>query len=276
MCSDLSLYRARYWYSSYREWPVYPFCWEEAIRRNKICFSGMNSPYMLINLILDGNIIYEISDGRCFQLSQGDLLVIPEHSNYQFSTTSVPYYHKIVLELKGTILQNISEELCLMQPVCIKRENAETLHDNIMELGRRFFDGEESDVPDLLGMTWKILTQISAQAGEESEEQKLMALARSHLEHNVSGKFTVALLAKKLGISHSTLTSRFRAHYGVSPQQYRINYRKQQATYLLANTSMVIKEIACRLGYANQLYFSNDFKKYSGMSPKKFREIHFH
>jgi len=57
----------------------------------------------------------------------------------------------------------------------------------------------------------------------------------------------------------------------MSPQAYRIAARMEDAKRLLESGSMPLKEISARLGYASQLYFSSDFKRRFGLSPKAYR-----
>ena len=56
----------------------------------------------------------------------------------------------------------------------------------------------------------------------------------------------------------------------MTPIQFLISQRINYAKNLLQNKSMPIKEIAILCGYQNQLYFSNDFRKHTGLSPREF------
>jgi AraC-like DNA-binding protein len=56
------------------------------------------------------------------------------------------------------------------------------------------------------------------------------------------------------------------------PYTYLLRERLTLARQLLETTPMPVKEIADRLRYADQYYFSNAFKKETGLSPTAFRE----
>ena len=51
-----------------------------------------------------------------------------------------------------------------------------------------------------------------------------------------------------------------------------INRRLEEATYLLGDHMLRIKEIARRVGYEDEFHFSRLFKKKYGVSPKFYRK----
>ena len=48
--------------------------------------------------------------------------------------------------------------------------------------------------------------------------------------------------------------------------------RLNQSAYLLLNTRLTVAEIGYAVGYDNMSYFHRIFKKYFGVSPKKYRD----
>ena len=61
---------------------------------------------------------------------------------------------------------------------------------------------------------------------------------------------------------------------GISPQEYLIQCKLQQAVNFLIETNNPIQEIARQVGYDNPLTFSKTFKNFYGVSPKLYREQH--
>jgi AraC-like DNA-binding protein len=57
----------------------------------------------------------------------------------------------------------------------------------------------------------------------------------------------------------------------MSAIDYIAKIRIDKARALLVETDMDIKEIAYRLGFSNQQYFSTLFKKATNMSPSSYR-----
>ena len=59
---------------------------------------------------------------------------------------------------------------------------------------------------------------------------------------------------------------------GVTPMQYIISLRIQQAQRLLGTSEYNVTEVSSLVGYDNPLYFSRLFKKQTGMSPSEYRK----
>ncbi|WMJ90261.1 response regulator transcription factor [Anaerocolumna sp. MB42-C2] len=62
----------------------------------------------------------------------------------------------------------------------------------------------------------------------------------------------------------------FTKETGVTFSNYLKKVRIEKAKELLRNTNIKIYEVACRVGYPDQKYFSKVFKEYTGVSAKQF------
>lgn len=79
-------------------------------------------------------------------------------------------------------------------------------------------------------------------------------------------------LAKYANVSPSYLSAMFKKAEGISIIDCITNIRIDNACTLLQTTSLTLKEISQKCGYANQYYFSTAFKKKIGMSPSAYRD----
>lgn len=78
-------------------------------------------------------------------------------------------------------------------------------------------------------------------------------------------------IAAATGLSYVQFLRRFKACSGLSPSEYVASLRLQKAKDMLLGTDLQIKEIAYACGFENEYYFSNFFKKHTGLSPSAFR-----
>lgn len=102
----------------------------------------------------------------------------------------------------------------------------------------------------------------------ESFRQDVRKIILAHIGESA---FKADDLAKALGISRNSLTTRVKEAYGSTPTDVITNYRVQAATELLTQTELTISEIAYRVGFNDPKYFSRVYRKMTGISPTEAR-----
>jgi AraC-like DNA-binding protein len=78
-------------------------------------------------------------------------------------------------------------------------------------------------------------------------------------------------VARQIGWSGNHLRRVFRQAYGVSPHQFRMNSRLQQARQLLRHEAISIAQVGLHCGFADAAHFTRVFKADSGLTPRQFR-----
>lgn len=94
----------------------------------------------------------------------------------------------------------------------------------------------------------------------------------NYIDENYTKEIDIKELAKKEHISYAYFRTIFKKKTGISPNQYIIMLRLRNASILLKQTELSIKEIAESVGFSDQMYFSRIFKKRFGMTPRDFRK----
>ena len=94
--------------------------------------------------------------------------------------------------------------------------------------------------------------------------------AVTHIQSNYANA-KIGDVARFIGINRSYLSNLFRQRMGVSPQEYLMQCKLEQARRLLLETDAPVQDIARRVGYDNPLTFSKIFKGSFGVSPKTYR-----
>lgn len=92
-----------------------------------------------------------------------------------------------------------------------------------------------------------------------------------YIDDEVESAITVDQIAKNFDVSTSHLSRIFKQHVGVTLVEY-INIRKvEEAQYYLRFSSKQISDISNQFYFCNQSYFTRIFKKYTGETPRRFR-----
>jgi AraC-like DNA-binding protein len=108
---------------------------------------------------------------------------------------------------------------------------------------------------------------------EQCAPTQLLAI-RSHVEQHFAEPLCLKDLAKWAGWSEPHLCTEFRRVFGIPVFQFVLQLRVSQASYLLRDQNRRVGEIASAVGYSDIYTFSKMFKRHTGVSPKKFRELH--
>ncbi|QJD87365.1 AraC family transcriptional regulator [Cohnella herbarum] len=105
-------------------------------------------------------------------------------------------------------------------------------------------------------------------------EAFIQAAAKQPIYHGQSDqdRLLIGQIAQKLGISESHCNRLFKKVYGISPRQYLSRMIQDEATRLLGDTDLSIDHISNLLGYADIAHFSRQFKRWTGESPRRYRD----
>ncbi len=98
---------------------------------------------------------------------------------------------------------------------------------------------------------------------ESTGAKKIIDYLQSHLDEMTS----LEKMSQELGMSKSNLVRQTKHLTGYTVQSLHEKMKIEQAKKLLLIGTMKYSEIACRLGFQNQNYFSAVFKKCTGLSP---------
>jgi AraC-like DNA-binding protein len=98
------------------------------------------------------------------------------------------------------------------------------------------------------------------------------AMAVMHQRSNEP--WTIAVLARQVGVSRSSFVARFHAAVGAAPIAYLTRLRLGRAAGALAASSRPVVEIARAAGYDNESSFSKAFARHYGKPPGRYRSEH--
>ena len=98
-------------------------------------------------------------------------------------------------------------------------------------------------------------------------EQAIELITSSYI-----GGITIETAAEKMSISASYLSRIFKQETGYTYVDYLTYYRIKRATELLRSPAAKIYEVADLVGYTDARYFSQIFRKLTGVTPKEFRD----
>jgi AraC-like DNA-binding protein len=96
---------------------------------------------------------------------------------------------------------------------------------------------------------------------------------KDFLNTKITEKFHIDELCSHISRSESQTIRLFKQAYGVTPYTYVLNKKLELGKSLLNSTNLSVKEIASKLAFADEYYFSNLFKSKVGITPSAYRKI---
>lgn len=101
-----------------------------------------------------------------------------------------------------------------------------------------------------------------------------VAAVIDYMEDHFSEKLTVAILARKMGLSQSQFTRRFKQETSSTPMDFFLALRIKKAQKLLRSGSKAMTEIAQDCGFGSTAHFSTAFKKHTNLSPTDYQQLY--
>jgi transcriptional regulator GlxA family with amidase domain len=87
-------------------------------------------------------------------------------------------------------------------------------------------------------------------------------------------RLRLGALARKLGVGSRVLSRRFHELYGATPKDCQIRFRVEWASDAIRTSAdRKIATIAADCGYSDIADFNHVFRKFTGVSPKQYREM---
>ncbi len=113
---------------------------------------------------------------------------------------------------------------------------------------------------------------INAVALDKNDDGSDEYRIREAINSYVYEKLNLDELSARLHMSKSNVIRIFKKEYGTTPYEYLISLKISTAKILLKDTQMTVREIAEKLCFSDEHYFSNIFFARVGVRPSDYRE----
>lgn len=238
--------------------------------RKGVAITRKNSETFALELVTAGNLHF-VQDGKDYIVEPGSVFIIRRGSDQLYEPGPAGFVHKRFIRLDGPLLDAIIGELGLEQcDVCSLSHPAAftALHKRAIMLIR---DHPENYLTRLSLLAFEMLLFVKNDISGSLYPASVSAVIE-YMRHNVHRKITIAELSGVAGVSSTQFFRLFKSACNETPLTYFNTLKIRHAAELLTHTLMPIKEIAFSLGYEEHAYFTNQFRKMMGMSPRKYRK----
>lgn len=184
-----------------------------------------------------------------------------------------PPFRRYVRERPDVLRSRLNELVCSFVDSAILGGGDET---HLTELMVRYV-GELPHLNDSgAAERWleKIVRELVGDVGRvhERRSRTIIENAKRYIEANCRSQIGYRDVAREVFISPSYFLSLFKKETGTTYVDYLTSVRIEKAKRLLVETDKTITEIAFDLGFNNANYFSNIFRKATGISATEYRK----
>ena len=118
----------------------------------------------------------------------------------------------------------------------------------------------------------KGITKKLFESNKESQSLSRITIIVERVRTDYASNLSTSDMADTEGMSYSYFSRCFKDLTGENFTEYLTKTRINEAKYRLKNTNTPISKIATEVGFSNPSYFIAMFRKYTGQTPKKYRD----
>lgn len=144
----------------------------------------------------------------------------------------------------------------LIAMCCKMLEQRDKLRDRLAQTSRADHQPDEVIISDVKDQRFR---------------EQLDAWMQNHISDT---DLNIETFAASMGYGRTTFFKKLKKVTGMTPNDYIRNARMNMAAELLKDEHLTAAEVAFKVGFNDQFYFSKTFKQWFGMSPTKYRQTH--
>lgn len=218
-------------------------------------------------------------ENKIYPVAVNDLIIInPNVLHTELSLNASPLRY-IVLGVEGLELKDNSYE----DHSNFRIINFKNMRETILLYLQNMLSEIESQAPGhevicqdlmeilivLLGRQTNFSTTLSP---INKKTNHLCGSTKRYIDNYYKENITLELLAEQNHVSKYHLVHAFTQEFGISPINYLISKRIQEAEHLLSTTDFPLSLIGNTVGFSSSSYFAQIFKKQKGISPSEYRK----
>ncbi len=221
---------------------------------------------------------------KIFDVSPGDLVVIPQAVLHRTTSVNKQGYERYVVYFQERYVQDLIQSVgkenftAFLESGCssFSEENVPVLKQKLEQLAN------EAKKQDALTPTMEknLLEQIvlyalrhgTKKALEQKEGADKIQIAARYISEHYDEEITLADAAAMAFMEETYFSKKFKQLTGFGFKEYLITTRVKAAENLLQTTDMSVGEIAEACGFSSSNYFGSVFKRLLGVSPANYHK----
>lgn len=248
--------------------PINIFAIGESFWCEDCFFERASSEITAIEYVVSGYGVLE-NNGKKYDFGPKDVFLLRKGTHHKYYNVKNSTLHKIFITLTGELPEILLNQYLPGHDYIYHNCELEELFKNIYEKSQKYRTNYSDLVDDMVPEIMKLIIAISHCVS--SDKKDVSSLMREYLDSQIYKAFSLDAMCKKFGYSKNHIINIFSKRFGVTPYQYYTQKKLETVKLYLTNTNNSISEIAEKMSFSDQQYFSSWFKSLCGTSPSKFR-----
>ena len=209
-------------------------------------------------------------DGKKYRVAKGDAYLISRFNEHEYHADPEHPYKKVWINVSGDLITQLLKAFRLSEPVVVRHVDLTEYYDQL-----RLQLNTEYDPEKIGSILYSMLYKMSANFNAVGKQSLSLAeQMRIYIDKNLRQNLCTADVADHFHISPIYASRMFKATYQQTINQYIMTSILEMAKQWLRNSNYTIRGISDMLGFCNEKYFSTQFKKSYGISPKQYQLQH--
>lgn len=229
-----------------------------------------NSPEIVVEYVISGK-GHIVRDGKKTTVYAGDMYILPLGDDHIYYADPINPWKKIWFNANGPLF----DELCNAYDINGKYVFRSLDGYDLMKKMLNVCNTKNVSAKEINSRAALVLMELimlmadheSEATGEDAEK------VRTYLDLHMNEKVKLAELADVIFKSESQTLRIFKKAFGITPYDYLVKTRINLSKTLLRGSSLTIKDIAYRVGFNDEHYFSTIFRQKTGTSPSSYRKM---
>jgi AraC-like DNA-binding protein len=213
--------------------------------------------------------------GITYQVKPGSVMLVLPGIKHMYKPLLETGWQEFWVGFKGGYFSRLLEEGRLSADKVFFQTG---LHDSILSFFNLIFDEVKNQRPlyqmKACAAIFSLVAEVLTRERRNSEPnlyQQTVEKAKYLMASNVFSAINLPNISEQLGISTSRLNEIFKTYTSMTPYQYYIQIKIYKAESLLEQHDLSVKEVAYKMGFEDQYYFSRLFKNKTGVSPSEWK-----
>lgn len=257
------------YYSHFKDdFPINIFAVGESFWYEDCFFERATSEITAIEYVVSGYGVLE-NNGKKYDIGPKDVFLLRKGTHHKYYNVKHSTLHKIFITLTGELPEILLNQYLPGHDYVYHNCELEELFRNIYKKTQKYGTDYSDLVDDMVPEIMKLIIAISHCASNDKKD--IASLMREYLDSQIYKAFSLDTMCKKFGYSKNHIINIFSKRFSITPYQYYTTKKLETVKLYLTNTNHSISEIAEKMSFSDQQYFSSWFKSLCGISPSKFR-----